>query len=96
MSSALSLLLIISVSSFYISYLGLVISGGAPSDSAAQSVEVYVPSTDQHCQLPDLPDERELHTMEKLTVCGGDYTRTSCLTLTDNGWENTNTLLERR
>ena len=90
----------ISVSSFYISYLGLVISGGAPSDSAAQSVEVYVPSTGQHCLLPDLPDRRDGHTMEKMTVCGGggynSDTETSCITLTGEGWENTTTLLEQR
>ena len=78
-----------------ISYLGLIISGGSPADSG-QSVEVYVPSTGQHCQLPDLPDRRYLHTMEKMTVCGGEDTRTSCITLTGDGWENTTTLLERR
>jgi len=59
-------------------------------------VEVYVPSTGQHCQLPDLPDRRREHTMEKMTVCGGSYTETSCLTLTGDGWENTTTLLEER
>merc|ERR1712183_515417 len=70
--------------------------------SAAQSVEVYVPSTGQHCQLPDLPEERWDQTMEKMELCGGwsynsDDTKTSCLTLTDEGaWENTTTLLEER
>jgi len=75
---------------------GLIISGGYPRDSASQSVEVYVPSTGQHCQLPDLPDRRYWHTMEKMTVCGGGDTLTSCLTLTDAGWEVTTTLLEWR
>ena len=62
-------------------------------------MEVYVPSTGQHCQLPNLPDERGDHTMEKMVVCGGYFntdTETSCLTLTDAGWERTTTLLERR
>ena len=78
----------------------MIISGGYPSDTASQSVEVYVPSTGQHCQLPDLPDKRAYHTMEKTTVCGGgDYNSgpsTSCVTLTDDGWERTTTLLESR
>merc|ERR1712038_787815 len=66
----------------------LIISGGYPSDSAGQSVEVYVPSTGQHCQLADLPARRLGHNMEKMTVCGGGYSDswTSCLTLTDAGW----------
>ena len=79
----------------------MIISGGGSFDSAGQSVEVYVPSTGQHCQLPDLPAGRYDHTMEKMTVCGGyggygEFTWTSCLTLTDAGWEVTTTLLEER
>ena len=74
----------------------MIISGGYPPNTAAQSAEVYVPSTGQHCQLPDLPDRRYLYTMEKMMVCGGEDTRTSCLTLTDEGWERTTTLLEER
>jgi len=38
--------------------------------------------------------------VEKMTVCGDDAyksdTKTSCLTLTGEGWENTTTLLEKR
>jgi len=77
---------------------GLIISGGYPPSSAGQSVEVYVPSTGQHCQLADLPAGRYHHTMKKMTVCGGwdSDTATSCLTLTDAGWEVTTTLLEKR
>jgi len=77
----------------------LIISGGGPSSSVGQSVEVYVPSTGQHCQLPDLPAWRYHHSMEKMTLCGGvpgSRTQTPCLTLTDVGWEVTTTLLERR
>merc|ERR1712186_109831 len=36
----------------------LIISGGNPSSSVGQSVEVYVPSTGQNCQLADLPARR--------------------------------------
>jgi len=80
----------------------LIISGGQPSDpsdSVSASVEVYVPSTGKHCQLPDLPDRRDRHTLENMMVCGGyrSGTRKSCLTLTDAVWEvTTTTLLEDR
>ena len=76
------------------------ISGDWYSSSVGKSVEVYVPSTGQHCQLPDLPDWRRFHSMEERTVCGGQHnsdTKTSCLSLTAEGtWERTTTLLEER
>ena len=77
----------------------LIISG--PAGSVGNSVEVFVPSTGQHCQLPDLPgDLRYVHTMEEMTVCGGGWgnssTYTSCLTMIDGTWQTTTTLLERR
>ena len=76
------------------------ISGGSPSSSVGKSVEVFVPSTGQHCTLPSLPTKRYRHTMEEMVVCGGgdndSGTRTSCLTLTGDGWETTTTLLDGR
>ena len=75
---------------------GLIISGGSNS---SQSVEVFVPSTGQQCQLPSLPAGRYDHSMEARTVCGGYYsydTLTSCFTLTDGSWERSTTLLEFR
>merc|ERR1712066_696821 len=72
----------------------LIISGGWKN-----SVEVFVPSTGQHCQLPDMPgDRRARHSMEKMTVCGGvdTSTRKSCITLSDGAWVNTTTLIEER
>ena len=88
-------------------YSALIISGGYSDNidnsddySVFNSVEVFVPSTDKHCQLPDMPgDGRYYHTMEEMTVCGGGFynkTRTSCLTLIDGTWKTTYTLLERR
>ena len=65
--------------------------------SVGNSVEVYIPSTGQHCQLPDLPgDPRYFHTMEEMTVCGGYYGTRTCLTLIDGTWQTTTTLLEER
>ena len=84
-------------------YSALIISGGDPV--VVNSVEVFVPSTGQHCQLPAIPgDLRFTHTMEGRTVCGGDSdsvdsanrTKTSCLTLNDAGWEVSTTLIEPR
>ena len=75
----------------------LLITGGY--GSAGNSVEVFIPSTGQHCHLPDIPgDRRYYHTMEKFTICGGLYTSTatSCLTLTDGTWETSTTLREER
>ena len=77
----------------------MIISGGQPPDSVGNSVEVYIPSTGQHCQLPDLSGyPRNYHTMEEMMVCGGAYTSTvtSCLTLIDGTWQTTTTLLESR
>ena len=84
------------IDTFIILYSGLIISGGEPSGSAGQSVELYSPSTGQHCQLPDLPDRRYWHSMEKKTICGGGDTPASCLTLNSSGWETTTDLLEQR
>ena len=83
-------------------YSALVISGGyldlRPSDSTTKSVELYQPSTGKHCQLPDLPDRRDGHSMEGNVICGGveGDSRTSCLTLASSGWETTTDLLEER
>ena len=88
--------LLISISVMHIYYSALIISGGRPSDSAGQSVELYVPSNGQHCQLPDLPERRYGHSMEGKMICGGWDTQTSCLTLTSAGWETTTDLLEER
>ena len=82
-------------------YSGLIISGGW-TDDAKNSVEVYVPSTGQHCQLPDIPDpsgeERVVagHSQEGLMACGGYSTPAGCLTLIDGTWERTTHLLDVR
>ena len=76
----------------------MVISGSeSGSDNAGQSVEVYVPSTGQSCELPDLPgnDEYDRHIMEGLMVCGGQFVlEDSCLTLKDGTWDTTTASLQ--
>ena len=72
-------------------------SGGRPTAYAGKSVEIYAPSTGQQCRLSDLPDVRKSHTMEAKTICGGLYTKTSCISLTSAGtWEKTTDMLEER
>ena len=72
-------------------------TGGYDGYAIIQSAEVYVPSTGQQCVLADLPARRDTHTMEGRMICGGSGdTITSCLTLTDAGWETTTTLLYQR
>ena len=75
------------------------ISGGYYPESVGKSVEVFAPSTGQHCQVADLPARRYSYSMEERTLCGGADTEseTSCLTLTSSEtWERTTTLLENR
>ena len=74
------------------------ISGSDGGSSVGRTAEVYVPSTGQHCWLPDLPEARRYHSQDGNTVCGGNIYETtrSCLTLTDAGWEVTTTLQEER
>jgi len=75
----------------------LIISGDFRN--VGKSVEVFVPSTGQHCQLPKIPGRSRDHTMEGMTVCCSDSPSNdwkSCLTLTDSGWETSATLLENR
>ena len=75
-------------------YSGLIISGG--ENNAGTTAEVFVPSTGQHCRLPDMPGfRRYFHTMEKMVVCGGIKDEKTCLTLTDGIWKETQ-LLEYR
>ena len=89
-SPFLVLLLLVTISD---AKKGIVVSGGY---GAFSSVEVFVPSTGELWDLPDLPRERWSHTMESLTLCGGTNAWTSCNTLSDNGTWVTHKLLEGR
>ena len=60
-----------------------------------KTAELYVPSTGASCTLPSLPDNRAYHTVtDGGLICGGDYTRDSCLLWSpDSGtWEEALTL----
>ena len=68
-------------------------SGG---EGAYTSVEMFIPSTKHSCTLPSLPDERYYHTMSGLTICGGQFTKTTCLQLSSGVWSVSHTLQEER
>ena len=55
----------------------VLITGG--SDYSKQSAEVYHPDRDSACLLPDLPDERWIHTQDGSLLCGGYGASRSCL-----------------
>jgi len=74
---------------------GLLISGGDGS-GAGTSVEVYDPLTGLSCLLPSLPDARIYHTMNNLFICGGTYTKDTCITLVSDQWEVSHDLEHQR
>jgi len=73
--------------------LGILISGGV-GDGAYTSVEVFSPG--YQCVLPSLPGKRVDHTMDNMTLCGGDYTSTSCITFSSGKWVTSHAMAERR
>ena len=62
------------------------------------SAEVFSVSTNHSCVLPALPDQRYLHTISSLTLCGGYFTstRTSCISFSSGVWVPSHSLAERR
>ena len=71
----------------------LLISGGyGPSRSA----ELYLPQSGAQCELPEIGQDFAAHTADNLTLCGGDFTRTSCVSLTEEGWVTSSNLLQER
>ena len=62
----------------------MLITGGQPSSSVGNSVEVFNPYTNRSCNLTDLPGEgRHYHSLCRDLLCGGggSPTRRSCLKL---------------
>jgi len=72
---------------------GILISGGW---GAGTSVEVYYPGAGTGCVLPSLPDEREGHTSDGASLCGGYYTSISCITFSSGKWVTSHALAEER
>ena len=74
----------------------ILITGGL---GGHQSVELFLPSSSSaSCLLPELPDQRDVHSQEGGLLCGGDLARSTCLALdTATGqWQPAANLLEER
>ena len=69
---------------------GILISGG----DGTGTVEVY--SLNNHCVLPSLPVEMADHTSDEGTLCGGDYSRNTCITFSSGKWVTSHALAEER
>ena len=76
--------------------LGILISGGLLEYEARTSAEVFNPTTGGSCVLPSLPDQRSGHTMEMMTMCGGYYARSTCITFSSGEWVTSHALVEER
>ena len=75
---------------------GILISGGGNTGSGNYA-EMFIPSTGEHCHLPDIPGPpRDAHSASGSTICGGYYSKYSCISLIDGVWENRTTLQEPR
>ena len=71
-------------------------TGGGPLASAGNTSEIYIPSTNSTCSLPDFPFKTAAHTQDGLLHCGGEYTRNQCHTFKDGTWKLTHTLKQSR
>ena len=82
---------------------GLLITGGAPNGrSVWSSTELFIPSSQTSCSLPDLPEGRQGHTSggKGKMMCGGvDTTErpvASCVTWKDGQWATQERRLARK
>ena len=64
-------------------FAAILIVGGVNSE---KSVEALRSDGTPLCKMPDLPDNRAQHTLDGDILCGGYYTRTSCLHYGSEGW----------
>ena len=71
------LLLLLLLLLYPISHLAILITGGLRADTKA---EIYIPSRNSSCQLPDLPVRRYYHTQDGLLTCGGTSASQLCHT----------------
>ena len=61
-----------------------------------KTAEVVFPASGKICPLPDLPKAVKEHTQEGLVLCGAKEDKTSCFTLSENGWTKSHDLNEER
>jgi len=70
------------------------ISDDAMIMSGGTSVELFIPSLNKTCRLPD-NERRYGHTVDGLLLCGGGRTADTCVTLTEGKWTESHTNIRR-
>ena len=71
---------------------GVIVTGGVNLKTA----EVVFPASEKICPLPDLPKSVKEHTQDGLVLCGAKEDKTSCFTLSENGWTKSHDLIKER
>ena len=71
----------------------ILVTGGTPEFT---SVEALTSFGTPLCVLDYLPDNRSRYTMNEDMLCGGFYTKESCLHYIAGGWTNKQNLIEDR
>ena len=66
----------------------ILITGGYGPWYGPGVAELFLPWQNSTCELPALPDERYYHVQAGNTLCGGFYTKRSCLqwSVQQGGW----------
>jgi len=67
----------------------MIMSGGGTS------VQLFIPSRNQTCRLPDNEERRYGHTVDGLLLCGGGRTADTCVTLSEGKWTVSHTNIRR-
>ena len=68
---------------------------GSWNGQGMRSVEV-IREDGTICSLPDLPETRRQHVQLGLVACGGQDTRSSCVTFNNGAWTTSHTLSDQR
>ena len=59
--------------------ISAVLITGGYAGKGLSTVELYHPASGTTCIIPNLPDARTMHTQDNNLLCGGYFTRDTCL-----------------
>merc|ERR1719427_2672545 len=78
----------------------MVLAGGYKRDgpSGLKTVEVFIPSANESCRMPSMPETRFYHSMDGLVACGGYSSSTydNCVSFRYGVWVVSHLLRHRR
>ena len=79
-------------------HAAIIVTGGAPSNTAGTSVELLHSDGSPWCSLPDLPEYRLKHTQTGLEACGGccKSAYSTCVRLEAGSWAQSHQLVEKK